>query len=106
MVNPSFPRKQLVGVSVLELARFVTDTCIKKWEGKISILHSLDGYDEIYSTGLSRWSLNSGERLISLKIWELKMLDAQSIVGERLLKSLQKIIWKYPSGGEGTKVVQ
>ena len=46
MVNPSFPKNQIVGVFNLELARMYTylyqDTDIN-----FTILHSLDGYDEI-----------------------------------------------------------
>ena len=50
MVNPSFPEKQMVGVFSLELARLYN--YIYQQSGKkFTILHSLDGYDEISLTG-------------------------------------------------------
>jgi anthranilate phosphoribosyltransferase len=49
MVNPSFPQNQLVGVFNLELARMYAylyqDTATN-----YTILHSLDGYDEVSLT--------------------------------------------------------
>src|SRR5690606_621082 len=50
MVNPSFPRKQLVGVFNLELARLYGYLYQKSGKDFV-ILHSLDGYDEISLTG-------------------------------------------------------
>ncbi|HEC42407.1 MAG TPA: anthranilate phosphoribosyltransferase [Bacteroides sp.] len=50
MVNPSFPSRQLVGVYSLELARiyaYLYQTTDKQY----TIVHSLDGYDEISLTG-------------------------------------------------------
>lgn len=50
MVNPSFPRKQLVGVFSLELARLYA-YLYQQTDKDFVILHSLDGYDEISLTG-------------------------------------------------------
>lgn len=50
MVNPSFPKKQLVGVFSLQLQRYYK--YIYEQENKsYRIVHSLDGYDEISLTG-------------------------------------------------------
>ncbi|MGB5929213.1 MAG: anthranilate phosphoribosyltransferase, partial [Cyclobacteriaceae bacterium] len=50
MVNPSFPRKQLVGVFSLELARLYA-YLYQQTDKEFVILHALDGYDEISLTG-------------------------------------------------------
>jgi anthranilate phosphoribosyltransferase len=50
MVNPSFPKKQLVGVFNLELARLYA-YLYQQSEVEYVILHALDGYDEISLTG-------------------------------------------------------
>jgi anthranilate phosphoribosyltransferase len=56
MVNPAFPKHQLVGVFSLELARLYS-YLYQKSDKDYIILHSLDGYDEI--------SLTSSFKLIS-----------------------------------------
>jgi len=49
MVNPSFPRNQLVGVYSLELARIYA-YIYQQTDKNFCIVHSLDGYDEISLT--------------------------------------------------------
>ncbi|MGB3587994.1 MAG: anthranilate phosphoribosyltransferase [Tunicatimonas sp.] len=63
MVNPSFPKKQLVGVFNLELARLYA-YLFQKSDKQFVILHSLDGYDEISLTGPFRMITNSGEYML------------------------------------------
>lgn len=50
MVNPSFPKKQLVGVFSLQLQRYYK-YIYEEEEISYRIVHSLDGYDEISLTG-------------------------------------------------------
>jgi anthranilate phosphoribosyltransferase len=59
MVNPSFPKKQMVGVYSLELARLY-NYLYQQTDKQYAIVHSLDGYDEI--------SLTSPFKMISNKI--------------------------------------
>ncbi len=49
MINPTFPKNQIVGVYSLELARLYT-YLYQKTDKNFIILHSLDGYDEISLT--------------------------------------------------------
>jgi anthranilate phosphoribosyltransferase len=49
MVNPSFPQNQLVGVFNLELARMYA-YLYQNTNTNFTILHSLDGYDEVSLT--------------------------------------------------------
>ena len=50
MVNPAFPKNQVVGVFSLELARMYA-YLYQKTDKNFTILHALDGYDEISLTG-------------------------------------------------------
>ncbi|MEM9390222.1 MAG: anthranilate phosphoribosyltransferase, partial [Bacteroidota bacterium] len=64
MVNPSFPKKQLVGVFNLELARLY-GYLYQQTDKEFTILHSLDGYDEVSLTGDFKMISNLGEELVS-----------------------------------------
>lgn len=90
MVNPSFPKKQLVGVFSLELARLYA-YLYQEMEGQFSILHALDGYDEISLTGPFKMISNAGERLISPENIGLKKLDPKSIAGGHTIEESAKI---------------
>ncbi len=93
MVNPSFPRKQLVGVFSLELARLY-GYLYQEMEGRFSILHALDGYDEISLTGPFKMISNSGERLFSPENIGLQKLDPKSIAGGETIEESAKIFEK------------
>lgn len=90
MVNPSFPKKQLVGVFSLELARLY-GYLYQETEGKFSILHSLDGYDEISLTGPFKMISNSGEKLYNPETIGLSKLTAESIQGGDTVEKSAKI---------------
>ncbi len=64
MVNPSFPKRQLVGVFSLELARQY-GYLYQQSEKEFVILHSLDGYDEISLTSAFKYFYNGGEEMSS-----------------------------------------
>lgn len=63
MVNPSFPKRQLVGVFSLELARLY-GYLYQKTDCRFSVLHSLDGYDEISLTSPFKVISQDGEKII------------------------------------------
>ncbi|WP_026999674.1 anthranilate phosphoribosyltransferase [Eisenibacter elegans] len=63
MVNPAAPPYQLVGVFSAELARLYA-YLYQQTNKRFSILHSLDGYDEISLTGAFKWLSNEGERIL------------------------------------------
>src|SRR3954463_1087005 len=60
MVNPAFPKRQLVGVFSLELARQY-GYLYQNTDKDFVILHSLGGYDEISLTGPFKYFYNLGE---------------------------------------------
>lgn len=90
MVNPSFPAKQLVGVFSLELARLYA-YLYQESEAKFSILHALDGYDEISLTGSFKMISNSGEKLYSPQNLGLERLTPESIKGGETVEESAKI---------------
>lgn len=62
MVNPAFPKRQLVGVFSLELARQY-GYLYQNTDKQFVILHSLEGYDEVSLTSPFKFFYNEGERL-------------------------------------------
>jgi anthranilate phosphoribosyltransferase len=80
MVNPSFPKNQMVGVFNLELARmygYLYQTTDKNF----AILHDLAGYDEISLTDRTKVITNQEERIISSKELGLDRLSHEEIRG-------------------------
>jgi anthranilate phosphoribosyltransferase len=101
MVNPSFPSKQLVGVFSLELARLY-GYLYQDMAGRFSILHALDGYDEISLTGDFKMISNSGEKVYSPENIGLSKLSAASIQGGETIQESAKIFENILKG-KGTK---
>lgn len=64
MVNPASPKYQLVGVYNLEMAR-IYNYLLQQGNTAFTILHSLDGYDEISLTGDTKVITNKGEQVMS-----------------------------------------
>ena len=97
MVNPAFPKKQLVGVFSLELARqygyLYQDT-----DKEFVILHGLDGYDEISLTGAFKYFFNRGERIASPNDLGLPQLAYTDIAGGESVVDSAKIFLKILEG--------
>ena len=64
MVNPSFPKKQLIGVYSLDLSRLY-NYLYQQTTTRFAIVHSLDGYDEISLTGDFKYIMNGVEEIAS-----------------------------------------
>ena len=60
MVNPAFPKNQMVGVFSLELLRMYS-YLYQNSDKNYSIIHALDGYDEISLTGKAKEVNNQTE---------------------------------------------
>ncbi|RKQ42379.1 anthranilate phosphoribosyltransferase [Roseivirga pacifica] len=101
MVNPSFPKKQLVGVFSLELARLY-GYLYQKTDKKFVILHALDGYDEISLTGSFKKISNGQEEIISPERIGLSTIKAEEIFGGQTVEESAKIFENILKG-EGTK---
>jgi anthranilate phosphoribosyltransferase len=64
LVNPSFPKNQLLGVFNLELARLY-GYLHQNTDKNYAIVHALDGYDEISLTSPTKVISNKGEALLT-----------------------------------------
>lgn len=80
MVNPAFPKNQIVGVFNLELARMY-GYLYQNTDKNFTVLHALDGYDEISLTGNTKTISNSSEGMIKPADFGLKIIQQSEIVG-------------------------
>lgn len=97
MVNPSFPKNQLVGVFSLELARMYA-YLYQNTDTNFTILHSLDGYDEISLTGNTKTISNAKEAILKPEDFNVHKLDANDIKGGTSIESSAKMFFDIISG--------
>lgn len=97
MVNPSFPKHQLVGVFSLELARMYA-YLYQNTDTNFTILHSLDGYDEISLTGNTKTISNTKETILKPEDFGVEKLNSESIKGGKTIESSAKIFIDIISG--------
>jgi anthranilate phosphoribosyltransferase len=90
MVNPAFPKKQLVGVFSLELARLY-GYLYQKTDKHFVILHSLDGYDEISLTGGCKQISRSGEKVIYPQDLGLNQFAPEELFGGKTVEEAARI---------------
>jgi anthranilate phosphoribosyltransferase len=93
MVNPAFPKFQLVGVYNLEMAR-VYNYLLQLAGGCFTIIHSLDGYDEISLTGDTKVITNKGEKIMTPEQLGKRMVNAADIYGGNTVEEAAKIFVK------------
>jgi len=101
MVNPSFPPNQLVGVFSLELARLY-GYLYQNTDKNFSIVHSLDGYDEISLTSDFKLISRKEEALISPADLKLPKLEQASLYGGETIED-SAAIFKSVIGNAGTE---
>ena len=100
MVNPAFPAYQLVGVYNLEMARIYN--YLLQLSGKaFTIIHSLDGYDEISLTGDTKVITNEGERIMTPEQIGKRMVMAEDIYGGNTVEEAARLFSRIIKG-EGT----
>jgi anthranilate phosphoribosyltransferase len=100
MVNPANPAYQLVGVFSLEMAR-VYNYLLQQTGGAFTIIHSLDGYDEISLTNDTKVITNKGEFIMTPEQLGKRMVQQTDIHGGNSIEEATKIFTKILSG-EGT----
>jgi anthranilate phosphoribosyltransferase len=101
MVNPSFPKHQMVGVFNLELLRLY-NYLYQKTDKNYSIVHDLGGYDELSLTNNAKIATNHSELLFSPDDLDLKSITAESIFGGNTVKEATEIFESIISG-KGSK---
>lgn len=85
MVNPSFPKNQLLGVYNLEILRLYS-FLYQKTDKNYNIVFALDGYDEISLTGKAKLISNHSETLFSPQDLGLKTIKPSEIFGGDSIK--------------------
>ncbi|MBC7721040.1 MAG: anthranilate phosphoribosyltransferase, partial [Pedobacter sp.] len=100
MVNPANPSYQLVGVYSLEMAR-IYNYLLQQTGKPFTVIHSLDGYDEISLTNDTKVITNEGESIKTPQQLGKRMVTAQDIYGGNSVEEAAKI-FKTIIKGEGT----
>jgi anthranilate phosphoribosyltransferase len=80
MVNPAFPKNQIVGVFNLELAR-IYGYLYQNTDKRYTVLHALDGYDEISLTGPAKTISNNSEAVLTPADFGVEAVTASEISG-------------------------
>ncbi|MEJ8756485.1 anthranilate phosphoribosyltransferase [Pontibacter sp. H259] len=101
MVNPAFPKLQMVGVYSLELARMYSYLYQQQPDVKYSIIHTLDGYDEISLTSPFKVISDNQEVLLDADALGLLRLQHEQIKGGAGITESAEIFLKVLKG-EGT----
>ncbi len=90
MVNPAFPKNQMVGVFNLELARMY-GYLYQNTDKNFTILHALDGYDEISLTGPAKTISNTREAMLTPGDFGVDAVDAPQIAGGKDVQDSARI---------------
>jgi anthranilate phosphoribosyltransferase len=90
MSNPARPQNQLVGVFSLELARLYA-YLYQNSDSNYTILHALEGYDEVSLTCNFKTFSNQGEKMNELSSLGFEKIDANTIKGGETVEDSAKI---------------
>jgi len=97
MVNPASPAYQLVGVYNLEMAR-IYNYLLQQTGRAFTIIHGLDGYDEISLTNDTKVITNEGERIMTPIELGKRIVSAEDIYGGNTPEEAAKIFKKIIKG--------
>src|SRR5436190_16340157 len=90
MVNPASPQYQMVGVYNLEMAR-IYNYLLQQGNSAFTIIHALDGYDEISLTGDTKVITNEGEKIYSAEDLGKRAVSPADIYGGHSVEEAAKI---------------
>jgi anthranilate phosphoribosyltransferase len=97
MVNPAQPEYQLVGVYNLEMAR-IYNYLLQQTGKPFTIIHSLDGYDEISLTSETKVITNKGEKVLSAEQLGKRIVSPEDIQGGTTTAEAAKLFMKIIKG--------
>lgn len=101
MVNPAFPKNQMVGVFNLELLRLY-GYLYQNSDKNYAVVHALDGYDEISLTGKTKVMSNHSETLFEPNDLGVSQIQQSDIYGGNTVEEASKLFVKIING-EGTE---
>ena len=90
MVNPSFPKNQMLGVFNLELLRLYS-FLYQNTDKNYNIVYALDGYDEISLTGNAKIVSNRTETLLAPEDLGVSKIKQEAIFGGNTIADAAKI---------------
>lgn len=97
MVNPASPAYQLVGVYNLEMAR-IYNYLLQQTGKPFTIIHSLDGYDEISLTNDTKVITREGEKIMTPQQLGKRLVAPQDIYGGNTVEESARIFMKIIKG--------
>lgn len=97
LVNPAFPKHQMIGVFSLEMAR-VYHYLFQQTDKEFVILHSLDGYDEISLTSDTRIINNKEEKNYTPEELGKRAVHPEDIYGGTTIADAAKLFVKILKG--------
>jgi len=97
MVNPARPDFQLVGTFNLEMAR-IYNYLLQETQTPFTIIHSLDGYDEISLTNDTKVITQAGEKIMTPEQLGRRTVNATDIYGGNTPEEAAKIFTKILKG--------
>src|SRR5699024_4965328 len=101
LVNPSFPKAQVMGVYNLEIAR-AYNYLFQQTDKRFTILHSLDGYDEVSLTADTRLINNQGEHNLTPEELGKTPVKQEDLYGGNTIQKARDMFQKIIKG-EGTQ---
>ncbi len=101
MVNPSFPKNQMVGVFNLELLRLY-GYLYQESDKNYAVVHALDGYDEISLTGKTKVISNASEVLFDPQDLGVDAIEESEIFGGNTVQQAARLFTKIIDG-DGTE---
>lgn len=97
LVNPAAPDYQLVGVYSLEMAR-IYNYLLQQTGKPFTIIHSLDGYDEISLTSDTKVITRDGEKVYTPEMLGKRTVTPQDIYGGNSVEEAGKLFVKILKG--------
>jgi anthranilate phosphoribosyltransferase len=97
LVNPAKPKKQMIGVFNLELARMY-QYLFQEETMQYSIVHALDGFDEISLTSDCKIISNREEKIIDAAYFGFEKVDYKNLSGGNTIESASTIFMEILNG--------
>lgn len=97
LVNPAKPTKQMIGVFNLELARMY-QYLFQEETMQYSIVHALDGFDEISLTADCKIISNREEKIIDASYFGFEKVDYKNLSGGNTIESAATIFMEILNG--------
>jgi anthranilate phosphoribosyltransferase len=97
MVNPASPEYQLVGVYNLEMGR-IYNYLLQETGKAFTIIHSLDGYDEITLTNDTKVITREGEKIFTPEQLGKRMVSPEDIYGGNTVEEAARLFTRILKG--------